>query len=69
MYGTRCKCPLCGKEHSVCDWWFNWTGRGMPRKYCFKCRRKLNGQDQLPFTTYDTGSVKTKKSPEKQLRG
>jgi len=30
------KCPLCGKEHKE---YLYWTGRGVPRKYCKKCRR------------------------------
>ncbi len=29
-----CKCPLCGELHKVR---MDWTGKGMPRKYCRRC--------------------------------
>lgn len=30
-----CKCPKCGIVHQKR---MTWTGRGMPRKYCNKCK-------------------------------
>ena len=36
VYGkqTECKCPRCGKKHMRK---INWTGRGIPRKFCGVC--------------------------------
>ena len=35
---TLCICPLCGETHEVV---FNWTGRGIPYKYCPDCKWRL----------------------------
>ena len=32
---TLCKCPKCGALHKKR---LNWRGRGIPRKYCNRCR-------------------------------
>lgn len=32
---TQCLCPKCGKEHRLKIFW---TGRGIPRIYCHRCR-------------------------------
>ncbi len=32
---VKCRCPRCDKIHYLS---FFWTGRGMPRKYCHRCR-------------------------------
>ena len=35
-YGGKvvCKCPTCGRLHKIK---MEWTGKGMPRKYCDGC--------------------------------
>ena len=33
---TVCICPICRQLHKVK---MNWTGRGMPRKFCMECRQ------------------------------
>ena len=37
---TTAICPKCGREHIVV---IPWTGRGVPRKYCDKCRTVAGG--------------------------
>jgi hypothetical protein len=32
---TVCKCPKCDRHHLA---WINWTGRGIPRIYCYECK-------------------------------
>lgn len=32
---TTCFCPICQEFHEVK---MNWTGRGVPRKFCLNCR-------------------------------
>ena len=32
---TKCLCPKCGRIHKIK---LNWTGRGMPRKFCAICK-------------------------------
>jgi rubredoxin len=38
-YPVDCKCPKCGKIHRVTMFW---TGRGVPRKYCPRCKGRAD---------------------------
>ena len=44
--GTKCLCPKCGDEHEVEIYW---TGRGIPRLYCYNCKSYL---DRVEGKTY-----------------
>lgn len=35
---TECLCPKCGVVHKMR---IKWIGRGIPRKFCDKCKLKL----------------------------
>lgn len=37
---VQCRCPKCGKTHFLK---FFWTGTGIPRKYCHRCRESISG--------------------------
>lgn len=37
----QCKCPLCGKLHTLTIYW---TGLTPPRIYCPQCKAKLAGK-------------------------
>lgn len=50
---TVCFCPRCEKTHTKN---FLWTGRGIPRKFCGKCK------DSLPFFNEDTGIAELHKT-------
>jgi transposase-like protein len=35
---TECLCPKCGSVHRMK---IKWIGRGIPRKFCEKCKSKI----------------------------
>lgn len=39
---VRCVCPRCGRGHTQT---FCWTGRGVPRVYCPRCRKVVERVD------------------------
>jgi len=40
---TVCFCPFCEKEHTRDMYW---TGRGMPKKYCKECIKRMAKTDR-----------------------
>lgn len=52
----KCKCPLCGKIHTMR---LDWHGRGMPRKYCkrpcLEIIRNLDNEIEGYVREEDTG--------------
>lgn len=54
---TVCKCPRCGKMHKL---FMNFTGRGVPRCYCYECKfyfTECNIDDGLIGTEYGPRAV------------
>lgn len=52
-YPVDCKCPMCGKTHRITMFW---TGRGVPRKYCSRCK----GGGDVVYRTSTPSAVGTK---------
>ena len=46
---VACICPKCTDQHHV---HMQWTGRGVPRKYCHTCRGLVAGLDSA--ATYES---------------
>lgn len=44
---TECLCPLCRRTHLLKIWW---TGKGIPRKYCYDCLRDMDKTPIFPTT-------------------
>lgn len=51
---VKCRCPKCGKTHSLK---FFWTGNGIPRKYCHRCREAISGINDAFICNMDTDSA------------
>lgn len=47
---TMCKCPICGDLHEC---FIFWTGRGMPRKFCPKCKWLESNVDEREYSVVD----------------
>lgn len=54
---TLCKCPKCDGLHYV---FFNFTGRGMPRKFCDGCKYYIE-ECGYPRINDDCGRVRRTK--------
>ena len=37
---TECQCPKCGIGHFIK---MRWVGTGVPRKFCLRCKSKIDG--------------------------
>jgi hypothetical protein len=47
---TECVCPKCEKRHSMR---LKWIGRGIPKKFCERCKARIGGNRfGLPYEVH-----------------
>jgi hypothetical protein len=51
---TKCQCPKCGRIHIRSIYW---TGKGMPKRYCNKCRRYLDLVSSAPESDFSEKKI------------